>query len=125
MCPQSKQTILVASRDPDLADVRKRVLEQAGYAVIGASTHLDIVAACTGSKLDLVLIGYSLPPAEKHRIAFEVRQHCKIPVLELHNSSPPTLEPQPYVVQHHSHAPDDFLDAVNAILRKKRLQARR
>jgi CheY-like chemotaxis protein len=54
-----QKTVLVASRDPRLMDVRKHVLEDAGYRVILASNIHEVSDACQG-KIDLVLIGYSL-----------------------------------------------------------------
>ena len=109
-------SILVASRDPQLADVRKRVLEGAGYRVVASSTVQEIATACKENKIKLVVIGYSIPPAEKRRICVEAREHCKSPILELYNGGGPCLVPQSYIHAHHTELPEDFLDAVNTIL---------
>jgi DNA-binding response OmpR family regulator len=111
-----KKAVLVASRDPSLADVRKQTLELAGYRVIAASSHLDVLTACQREKLHLVLLGYSLPPAEKRRVSAEVRQHCHTPILELYKSEAPTLQASSYLHQHFSDTPIDFMDAVRAIV---------
>src|SRR2546423_162090 len=62
---RQKKTVLVASRDPQLADVRKRALEEAGYQVISVNSIPQIKQACQAHQVHLVVVGYSLPPAEK------------------------------------------------------------
>jgi CheY-like chemotaxis protein len=113
---KSPRTILVASHDPHLADVRKRVLEDAGYQVIAASSILEVRKGCRTNKIHLVVIGYSLPPSEKRRVCIEARECCKARILELFKTEPPNLTPETYIFQHHVEAPDDFLQAVKAIL---------
>ena len=68
------------------------------------------------NKIQLVVIGHSLPPSEKRRVCIEAREHCKTPILELFKTGSPDLMPETYIFQHHVEAPDDFLQAVNAIL---------
>jgi len=120
-----KKVILVVSLDPALGDVRKHVLEAAGYRVITASTLVKIKNACQRQRVDLALIGYSLPPAEKRRVQQEVRQHCKhVPVLQLYEAAEAELtqvsaesglmEDAPHT--HESRTPEDFLRAVQQIL---------
>src|SRR5581483_4691292 len=86
-----KKTVLVASRHPHLEDVRKRVLEQAGYLVIAIRDPEHIEEACKGHKIDLTLIGYSVTSAEKHRIAAEAMKFCKCPILEPWDREPPQV----------------------------------
>ena len=66
--PPRKKTLLVASLDPQLAEVRKQVLEEAGYRVITAKTTIKVRTVCQRQQVDLVMIGYSLPLAEKLRV---------------------------------------------------------
>jgi DNA-binding response OmpR family regulator len=91
MTSTEKKTVLVASRHPHLADVRKRVLEQAGYQVVSIREPEPVEEACRKHKISLVLIGYSLTPAEKRRIAAEAISFCKCPILELWDREPPQL----------------------------------
>jgi DNA-binding response OmpR family regulator len=63
-----KHTLLVVSKDPELADVRKKVLEDAGFEVIPAPDLKALQEACEKHKISLVMIGYSLPPSEKRRV---------------------------------------------------------
>jgi DNA-binding response OmpR family regulator len=112
-----KKTVLVVSRHPHLEDVRKRILEEAGYQVISIRTPGEVEQACRNNKLDLALIGYSLTRAEKSRIACEAITFCKCPILELWDREPPQRqEDQVPIFDHFSLRPDDFLDRVKALL---------
>src|SRR5580704_7720826 len=111
-----KKTVLVASRHPHLADVRKTVLEQAGYEVVSIREAERVQPACRNRKISLVLIGYSLAPADKRQIAAEAITFCKCPILELWDREPPQLRIEEPIFDHYSLNPEDFLDKVNAIL---------
>jgi DNA-binding response OmpR family regulator len=115
-----QQKILVVSHDPHLADVRKDILELAGFEVLAAHNFKDVQEACK-KKPDLVMIGYSLPPAEKRRVWVEVRENCNAPVLELHETQGPSLMADAFMADaffHQAAAPDDFLSAVKRILQE-------
>jgi DNA-binding NtrC family response regulator len=109
-----KGKILVISRDPGLADVRRKVLENAGFEVLAANDSTAIPAACAVHKPRLVMLGYSLLPSEKRRVWAAVKQHCKVPVLELHRKKRPELMSPAFF--HESAAPDDFLSTVIRIV---------
>jgi DNA-binding response OmpR family regulator len=109
-----KDKILVVSRDPGLADVRRKVLERAGFEVLTATDPKVIQATCATHKPRLVMIGYSLQPSEKRRVWAAVKEHCEVPVLELHRESGPELISPDF--SHESLAPDDFLATVMKIL---------
>ena len=113
-------TILVVSKDPFLADVRKHILEEAGFRVINALDYTTLQEACEQGNIDLVMIGYSLPPSEKRRAWKAAREICKTPILELYDdkSSPSLMEVQ-VLFSHRSHAPGDFLEAVKQALGNK------
>ena len=107
--------ILVVSHDPTLADVRKAVLERAGFKVIAATSDSEISDICRRTKPRLVMIGYSLAPAAKRRVWDEARKTCKVPILELHRNNSPELMPPAFF--HEAQTPDDFLVAVQKILK--------
>jgi CheY-like chemotaxis protein len=116
MKPVKPKTILVASRNPALADIRKQVLESAGFHVIAASDLRVIERTCQHAQVDLVLIGYSLPAAEKRRVWVECRRYCgSIPILELHQAEPALAE-EVRTFSHHSRTSEDFLEAVQTII---------
>jgi DNA-binding response OmpR family regulator len=107
---------LVVSHDPHLADVRKKTLEGAGFDVVPASDPKTIAQACNEHEVRLIMIGYSLPPAEKRRIWATAREFCKVPILELHRKGKPELFEQ-NVFSHESLEADDFLRSVQRLLR--------
>jgi hypothetical protein len=113
-----KQVILVASFDPSLADVRKRVLESAGYIVVSADDLLAVRKGCELGTVALVVIGYSLSPAAKRGVWDVVRQVCgkATPILELYGRGIPILAGEA-VTAHASLAPDDFVEQVRTILK--------
>lgn len=45
-----KKTVLVVSRHPHLSDVRKKVLEQAGYEVVSISEPEPLEKSCQDHK---------------------------------------------------------------------------
>ncbi len=110
----SHTTILVASRDPQLADVRKSVLERAGFSVLTASDSTSVKKLCDEGTIKLVMLGYSLAPAEKRRIWKAARENCKVPILELHRKGAPEVVDQ-NVFYHESKTADDFLEAVKLL----------
>jgi DNA-binding response OmpR family regulator len=112
-----KKTVLVVSRHPHLADVRKKVLEEAGYGVVSISEPESLEEACRNHKISLVLVGYSLTPAEKRRITAEAITFCNCPILELWDREPPRVRIDNRIFDHYSLAPEDFLDTVNGILK--------
>lgn len=116
MLEKDRPAILVASRDPHMADVRKRTLESAGFVVIQASTSDDVGKACSEKKVRLVMLGYSLAPADKRRIWKVAREVCHVPILELYRKGDPEIIDQ-NVHYHEALAPDDFLEKVLQITR--------
>ncbi|MBV9087366.1 MAG: response regulator transcription factor [Acidobacteria bacterium] len=115
---RSKPKILIVSRDPALADVRKSVLERAGYPTIPASDFQSVRDACQKFKVGLVMIGYSVPPAEKRRAWSAAREVCKTPILELVRGGKAEIIDSGALFVHQSHTPVDFLQAVQSILGK-------
>jgi CheY-like chemotaxis protein len=111
----AKRTILLASHDPALTDLRKRLLEAAGYFVIVAKTTSELASRCQHHKIDLVLIGSSLPPVEKRKFGAQSRKQCGL-VLELYTDGPPELMDDTRAYVHHAVTSVDFLEAVRAVL---------
>ena len=109
-----KAKILVVSRDPALADVRRKVLENAGFQVLAATDSTAIPDTCAAHKPRLVMLGYSLLPSEKRRVWAAVKEHCAVPVLELHKKKGPELVSPAFF--HESVAADDFLATVMKIV---------
>src|ERR1700733_6850715 len=111
-----KKTVLVVSRHPHLSDVRKKVLEDAGYNVVSINAPEPIEGACRNKEISLVLIGYSLTPAEKRRVIADAIACCKCPIIELWDSEPPRVRMDNRIFDHYSLTPEDFLNRVKTIL---------
>jgi len=114
-----KAKILIVSRDPNLADLRKQVLEVAGYSVLEASTEQAVEEACSNDGISLIMLGYSLEPSMKRRVWAASRRYCDVPILELHYGGSPELVER-NVFAHESQKADDFLHVVEDLLNKSR-----
>lgn len=114
---EKKDTILVASWDPVLAELRKTILEKEGFAVLQTRGSAGVRELCRNKKVNLVLIGYSLPPSEKRRIWVEARKECKSPILELLRGGETELI-ESNAFAHESRTPDDFVKLVRSVLRR-------
>ncbi len=114
---QSKGKILVVSRDPKLADIRKTVLERAGFTVVPATDDTAVEQACSSNGIQLIMLGYSLAPSDKRRVWAKSREYCNVPILELHKGNPPELVER-NVFAHESTRAEDFLHSVERLMRK-------
>jgi DNA-binding response OmpR family regulator len=111
-----RDKILVVSRNPRLAQVRRRILEKAGFEVLAAADSQTVRTACAKNDLRLVVVGYSVLPADKRQVWAEVRQHCDIPVLELHKKSEPELMAPAFFCE--CPVPEDLLEDVMPVLER-------
>jgi|SRR6185437_10781959 len=109
-----KRTILLASLDPARTDLKKRLLEAAGYRVIVVNTVADIPSRCLNHKIDLVLIGSSLPVEERRRFRSQSRDQSSL-VLEIYREETPELMDDCRTYVHHAVTSVDFLEAVQAV----------
>ena len=109
--------ILVVSQDPHQADVRKQRLEDAGYEVMPAMNIQAVREACEKRRLQLVVIGYPLPPAEVRRVRLEVRQGVglQVPILELRKHGAATLSDLTVII-HNPQKQNEFAERVRELL---------
>jgi hypothetical protein len=112
-----KKLILLISRDHGLADVRYRVLVDAGFDVIAATDLRGVLAGCRAMP-NAAMIGYSVPDPEKRRVWAELRKH-RIPTLELYREKPVLRN----ATHHQSQTPEDFLETLTAVARQKASRA--
>ena len=97
--------------------MRKTILEKEGFAVLQAGGSVGVRALCKKTKVNLVLIGYSLPPSEKRKVWVEARKVCKTPILQLYQGAEPDLI-ESNAFAHESQTPDDFVKSVRSVLRR-------
>ncbi|MEO6120434.1 MAG: hypothetical protein ABIP12_07075 [Terriglobales bacterium] len=109
--------ILVVSLDQAHSDVRRKILEQAGFNVVAVTDLRSLGEACKTQAFSLVIIGFSIPPAEKARIAHEMKDcHKDIPTLELHDGRDPDIAGTAFsFLQSATSEPDAFLETVRSI----------
>jgi DNA-binding response OmpR family regulator len=117
-----ESAVLVVSADTQFAQIRQKILEDAGYKVISARGVDDVSQACRKQHIDLVMIAHSLPPSERRRVWVEVRKHCKTPVLQLQEKGE-AEQIETNAFSQHSRTPKDLLQAVNEIVRKPKKRA--
>ena len=82
-----------------------------------AGGSVGVRALCKKTKVNLVLIGYSLPPSEKRKVWVEARKVCKTPILQLYQGAEPDLI-ESKAFAHESQTPDDFVKSVRSVLRR-------
>jgi len=97
--------------------VRKTILEKEGFAVLQARGSAGVRDLCKKKKINLVLIGYSLPPSEKRKVWVEARKECKTPILQLYQGAEPELV-ESNAFAHEWQTPDDFVKSVRSVLRR-------
>jgi hypothetical protein len=93
------------------------LLETAGYAVIPVKEPSEVRRACNEKPVSLLVIGYSVLPAYKRLIWREARDQCQVPVLELYQNGQAELVPAHALFAHEARGPEDFLAAVQKILK--------
>ena len=110
--------ILVVSKQHDLADIRAQILRDAGFQVESAMDLNNFKTLCGAHpKVDLVIIGYSLPMHEKRRVWEAAKEACKdIPILELYEHGRHELLVNDKVSIHEYHTEADFVAAVKLML---------
>jgi DNA-binding response OmpR family regulator len=111
-----RSVVLVASRDPKQAVIRKTLLEQAGFAVRSALDMHDVEQACAEGKVAGVVIGWSVPVDDKRRVWKNVRAQCgsEVPIVELLRGGKAELLPDRALFQHEWND-ETFADTVRKI----------
>ena len=116
--------ILSVSYDVTLLNTRQLMPEACGYQVTSAEGYVGAIRKCRAGSYDLLIMGHSIPHADKQEIVLEVRKHCPIPVLALLRIGEPPLEGAAESID--AQNPRLLLDAVSRLLvrRAKRQLAR-
>lgn len=75
--------ILSLTYDPSLAHTREMLFSGAGFEVSTFSDVDKAIAACQNNSYDLVVLGHSIPLAERKTLVKAVHSYCAAPVLAL------------------------------------------
>lgn len=110
--------ILSVSYDEQLLTTRQWLLEKASYHVTSVLSMGEALARCAESRFDLLIIGHSIPPADKLKVIDAFRRNNPVPVLSLRRQGDQVLSAAEYHVL--SENPDALLQMVENIFAKTR-----
>src|SRR5690349_16948545 len=81
--------ILCIGMDEASLELKRSTLERAGHTVSLAKDVRQVIAACSGIRFDVILIGQSLPGTEKRRVHELLQDRCNgAKILEQHGATP-------------------------------------
>lgn len=107
--------IISVSNDPTLLKLRTLVLQRSGHEVIGVLNYHELRQALERASCDLVVVGFTIPAAEKRRIFRMVKSYsADCPVIELFLTSPEIQDADAHILN--SDGPEALLSAVAALL---------
>lgn len=111
------KSVLIVSWDPSLARTREMLLGGAGYLVVSAVGRVQAQSQCR-SRADLLVLGHSVPPAEKKEAITCYRQYSTGPVLSLLRSGQQKLPEADFGVE--AFDPAEVVQVVRKILHGER-----
>jgi hypothetical protein len=80
--------VLCTGVDPSVVRTRQLILERAGHVVVPALDEASLINACQQNKFDVAVVGQTVSPKIKRRIAGLIRERCReAKILELYTIS--------------------------------------
>jgi hypothetical protein len=80
--------VLCTGVDPSVVRTRQLILERAGHVVISAMDEAGLIKACHQNKFEVAVVGQTVSPKVKRRIAGLIRESCAdTKLLELYTIS--------------------------------------
>lgn len=98
------------------------MLSREGFEIESAVGFSAAVEACKKGQFDLVIMGHSIPPADKAAILKQLREMCDTPILALRRPNEEPLKTAEYNLD--SGDPQAFLTYVKEITSHKTQSAR-
>ena len=83
--------ILSVSYDEQLLTTRRMLLEREGYKITSALSRAEAIARCKEGAFDLLILGHSLPTADKQELIAVFRRSSAAPILSLRRQGEPTV----------------------------------
>lgn len=114
--------ILSISYDQALLHTRELMLSREGFEIESAVGFSAAVEACKKGQFDLVIMGHSIPPADKAAILKQLRAMCDTPILALRRPNEEPLKTAEYNLD--SGDPQAFLTYVKEITNHKAQSAK-
>jgi DNA-binding response OmpR family regulator len=112
-----RKHILLISYNEQLLIQRRILLEEAGYQVSSALGLKEALANCKDEAYDLLILGHSIPHADKVGLVRSFRVHCAAPILSLWERGQIIADSVDYLT--FSDVPEKLLGNVAAILARE------
>jgi DNA-binding response OmpR family regulator len=109
--------ILSISYDKALLRTRELMLSREGFEIESAVGFTAAIEACKKGVFDLVIMGHSIPPADKATIITQLRAMCDTPILALRRPNDEPLKSAEYNLDPGD--PQTFLSYVKEITNHK------
>lgn len=77
------QRILVVEDDPDIQEILKNLLQEAGYGVVLAGDGVEALCAFSAAEFDLVLLDVMLPKMDGFAVCELIRKQSQLPIIML------------------------------------------
>jgi DNA-binding response OmpR family regulator len=110
----SKPKILSITYDESLQRTRQMILVNAGYVAVSALGFVAAQSLCTDRSFDLIIIGHTLPTADKLALIKIIKEASGTAVLCLRNSGVPVPPGADYSTDRTD--PEGLVEAVKAAL---------
>lgn len=111
--------ILCIGIDDASMQVKRATLESAGHTVSLANDVRQVVAACSGIRFDVILIGQSIPAKEKIRVHELLQDRCNgAMILEQHAAAPELPGADAHV--HGGRSGEDLVAVVEGLVAKRK-----
>jgi DNA-binding response OmpR family regulator len=114
--------ILSVSYDKALLHTRELMLSREGFEIVSAVGFSAAIEACKEGQFDLVIMGHSIPPADKSAIITQLRAMCDTPILALRRPNDAPLKTAEYNLDPGD--PQSFLTCVREITNHKTRSAK-
>jgi DNA-binding NtrC family response regulator len=115
----TKKRLLCISYDESLLTTRKMILERAGFDVTPAFGSAEASRICSFDPMfDLIVMGHSIPRADKAALVGMLRSNCKAPVLSIRRHLDQPLPEADFSVDSQE-GPDALVEAVQTAVEQK------
>lgn len=109
--------ILSISYDKALLETRALLLSREGFQVESAVGFTAAIHACETGTFDLVIMGHSIPAADKEAIIKQLKGVCATPIMALRRPNDAPLKAAEYNLD--SGDPQRFLSYVKEVMKER------
>ncbi|HEY2359747.1 MAG TPA: hypothetical protein VGK36_01425 [Candidatus Angelobacter sp.] len=119
--------VLCTGIDRTVLETRRLILEDAGHKVVTVADEPSLADACQKNSFDVAVIGQTISPKMKSRVAMLVKQHCTgVKILELYETyTGKLLEDADSWLLVPAQVPQALLERVNELASKEESKRRK